>query len=137
MRMNVRMKQLVGFAATAAIVAATALPTVTFAQSGLTGNDLGLNAIGGDSGIKLGGGDVRTTAARIINVALGFLGIIAVVIVLIGGFKYMVSGGNEEKTSEAKNMIVAGIIGLAIILSAWAITTFVISSLLSATQEPT
>jgi hypothetical protein len=135
MRMNVRMKQLVGLAATAAIAAATALPTVTFAQSNLTGNDLGLNAIGGSGGIKLGGGDVRTTAARIINVALGFLGIIAVVIVLIGGFKYMVSGGNEEKTSEAKNMIVAGIIGLAIILSAWAITTFVISSLLSATQE--
>lgn len=137
MHMNVRMKKLVGFAATAAIVAATALPTVSFAQTTLNGNDLGLNAIGGDGGIKLGGGDVRTTAARIINVALGFLGIIAVVIVLIGGFKYMVSGGNEEKTSEAKNMIVAGIIGLAIILSAWAITTFVISSLLSATQEPT
>jgi hypothetical protein len=136
MRMNVRMKQLVGLAATATIAVATALPTVTFAQSNLTGNDLGLNAIGGSGGIKLGGGDVRTTAARIINVALGFLGIIAVVIVLIGGFKYMVSGGNEEKTSEAKNMIVAGIIGLAIILSAWAITTFVISSLLSATQEP-
>lgn len=137
MRMNVRMKQLVGLAATAAIAAATALPTITFAQGDLNGNDLGLNAIGGSGGIKLGGGDVRTTAARIINVALGFLGIIAVVIVLIGGFKYMVSGGNEEKTSEAKNMIVAGIIGLAIILSAWAITTFVISSLLSATQEPT
>jgi len=135
MRMNVRMKQLVGLAATAAIAAATVLPTVTFAQSNLTGNDLGLNAIGGSGGIKLGGGDVRTTAARSINVALGFLGIIAVVIVLIGGFKYMVSGGNEEKTSEAKNMIVAGIIGLAIILSAWAITTFVISSLLSATSE--
>lgn len=136
MRMNLRMKKFVGFAATAALAAATVLPTATFAQSGdLTGDDLGLGAIEGS--VKLGGGDVRQTAARIINVALGFLGIIAVVIVLIGGFKYMVSGGNEEKTSEAKNMIVAGIIGLAIILSAWAITTFVISSLLSATQEPT
>lgn len=134
MRMNVRMKKFVGFAATAALAAATILPTATFAQGDLTGKDLGLDTIGG--AVKLGGGDVRETAARIINVALGFLGIIAVVIVLIGGFKYMVSGGNEEKTSEAKNMIVAGIIGLAIILSAWAITTFVISSLLSATQEP-
>lgn len=135
MRMNLRMKKLVGIAATATLAAATILPTVTFAQADLTGKDLGLDAIAGS--VKLGGGDVRQTAARIINVALGFLGIIAVVIVLIGGFKYMVSGGNEDKTSEAKNMIVAGIIGLAIILSAWAITTFVISSLLSATQEPT
>ncbi len=131
MRMNLRMKKFVGFAATAALAAATLLPTATFAQGGLTGNDLGLDSFG--EATKLGNAPVRETAARIINAALGFLGIIAVVIVLIGGFKYMVSGGNEEKTSEAKNMIVAGIIGLAIILSAWAITTFVISSLLSAT----
>lgn len=132
--MTTRMKKLVGFAATAALAAATALPAVTFAQGGvLNANDLGVGAIQND--IKLGGGDVRQTAARIINVALGFLGIIAVVIVLVGGFKYMVSGGNEEKTTEAKNLIVSGIIGLAIILSAWAITSFVISNLLSATQD--
>lgn len=131
--MTLRMKKLVGFAATAGILAATALPAVTFAQGGLNANDLGVGAIQND--IKLGSGDVRQTAARIINVALGFLGIIAVVIVLVGGFKYMISGGNEEKTSEAKNLIVSGIIGLAIILSAWAITSFVIGQLLSATSE--
>lgn len=131
--MTLRMKKLVGFAATAGILAATALPAVTFAQGGLNANDLGVGAIQND--IKLGSGDVRQTAARIINVALGFLGIIAVVIVLVGGFKYMISGGNEEKTSEAKNLIVSGIIGLAIILSAWAITSFVIGQLLTATAE--
>jgi len=126
------MKKLVGLAATAALAAGTMIPAITMAQ-GLTANDLGVNAIQDD--IKLGSGDVRQTAARIINVALGFLGIIAVVIVLVGGFKYMVSGGNEEKTTEAKNLIVAGIIGLAIILSAWAITSFVIGQLLTATSD--
>ncbi|PIP60457.1 hypothetical protein COX00_03160 [Candidatus Uhrbacteria bacterium CG22_combo_CG10-13_8_21_14_all_47_17] len=129
--MTSRMKKFVGFVATLTIAAGTALPAVTFAQ-GLTANDLGVNAI--SNNIKLGSGDVRQTAANIINVALGFLGIIAVVIVLVGGFKYMISGGNEEKTSEAKNLIVSGIIGLAIILSAWAITSFVIGQLLSATS---
>ena len=109
------------------------LPVATFAQGDLTTADLGVDAIEGD--IKLGGGDVRQTAARLINVALGFLGIIAVVIVLIGGFKYMVSGGNEDKTAEARRLIVSGIIGLAIILSAWAITSFVISRLLEATTS--
>ena len=64
-----------------------------------------------------------------------FLGIVAVVIVLLGGFKWMIAGGNDEKTNEAKKLIVSGIIGLAIILSAWAITSFVISRLVSATQE--
>jgi hypothetical protein len=46
----------------------------------------------------------------------------------------MVSGGNDEKVGEAKKLIISGIIGLAIILSAYAITTFVISSFLTATQ---
>lgn len=125
------------FARTAAafgLALSLALPSVAMAQAdNLNVNDLGVGAIEGS--IKLGSGDVRQTAARIINVALGFLGIIAVVIVLLGGFKYMVAGGNEEKTTEAKKLIVSGIIGLAIILSAWAITSFVVSRLVTATQD--
>ncbi len=119
-------------AATVGMAAALALPSVVLAQGDLNVNDLGVGAV--QSSIKLGSGDVRETAGRIINVALGFLGIIAVVIVLMGGFKYMISGGNEEKVGEAKKLIVSGIIGLAIILSAWAITSFVISNLVTATQ---
>jgi hypothetical protein len=130
--MKTRMK-FTSLAVTLGLAASMALPLAASAQATLNQNDLGVGAISSD--IKLGGGDVRTTAARIINVALGFLGIIAVVIVLIGGFKYMVSGGNEEKTSEARRLIVSGIIGLAIILSAWAITSFVISQLLGATNQ--
>ena len=130
--MNTRMKQLTGLVASFSLAMTMALPGVALAQSGdLNANDLGIGAIEND--IRLGGGDVSQTAARLINVALGFLGIIAVVIVLIGGFKYMVSGGNEKKTEEARGLIVSGIIGLAIILSAWAITTFVINQLISAT----
>lgn len=109
-----------------------ALPAL--AQGGtLTADDLGVGAVGGE--LKLGNTDVRSTAGRLINVALGFLGIISVVIVLIGGFKYMVSGGSTEKTDEARKYIISGIIGLAIILSAWAITTYIISGLLKATAS--
>lgn len=127
-------KKLAAFAASLGLAATLALPTMVLAQPDtINANDLGVGAI--QDSIKLGSGDIRQTAARIINVALGFLGIIAVVIVLLGGFKYMISGGNEEKTGEAKKLIVSGIIGLAIILSAWAITSFVISRLVTATQE--
>lgn len=131
--MTLRMKKFVAMSASLGLAATLALPTIVSAQGTLNANDLGVGAIGSE--IKLGSGDVRTTAASIINVALGFLGIIAVVIVLLGGFKYMISGGNEEKTTEAKNLIVSGIIGLAIILSAWAITGFVISRLITATTQ--
>ncbi len=130
--MTQRMKKAVGLIGTLGLALSVALPVYAQADS-LNANDLGVGAI--QSSIKLGSGDVRQTAAQIINVALGFLGIIAVVIVLLGGFKYMIAGGNEDKTAEARKLIVSGIIGLAIILSAWAITSFVISRLVTATQS--
>jgi len=96
----------------------------------VTNLDLGVN-YGTYTG--LGTKDVRETVSSIINVALGLLGIVAVVIILIGGFEWMTAGGNEEKTGEAKQRIFAGVIGLAIILSAYAIAKFVVGSLVNAT----
>ncbi len=77
-------------------------------------------------------GDLKDTIMRIINVVLGFLGIVAIIIIVVGGFKWMTCGGSEEKTTEARGLIVAGIIGLAIILAAYAIANFVISQYLGA-----
>jgi hypothetical protein len=141
--MTTHMKQFASLVATFGLAASFAAPAAVLAQvynsgqgasgGALTTDDLGMQNIQND--IKLGSGDVRSTAARIINVALGFLGIIAVVIVLIGGFKYMVSGGNDDKTADARRLIVSGIIGLAIILSAWAITGFVVGNLVNATTS--
>jgi len=84
---------------------------------------------------KLGEGDVRDTIASIINVALGLLGIVAVVIMLWGGFRWMTAGGNEEKTGEARKIIFSGVIGIAIILSSWAIAKFVLEQLGTATGQ--
>lgn len=81
----------------------------------------------------LGQKDIRVTVASIIRTAMGLLGIVAVVIILIGGFKWMTSGGSEEGAEEGKKYIFSGIIGLAIILSAYALATYVINSLVIAT----
>lgn len=83
----------------------------------------------------LGDKDLEKGLGELINVALGFLGIVAVIIILFGGFKWMTAGGNDEKVAEAKRLIIAGIIGLAIILSAYAITKFVLESLIEATTD--
>ena len=104
---------------------------VMAATTTLTANQLLPSEISNESG--LGNSDIRITIARIIKVMMGLLGIIAVVIILIGGFTWMTAGGNEEKVGEAKKWIFAGIIGLAIILSAYAIATFVVSNLVNAT----
>jgi len=81
----------------------------------------------------LGTKDIREGVMSVINVLLGFLGILAIIIILWGGFRWMTSAGNEEKVGEAKKIITAGIIGLVIIFTAYAIASFVISQLLTAT----
>lgn len=96
----------------------------------ITTGDLGID-YGNLTG--LGTRDVRDTVAAIINVALGLLGIVAVVIIIAGGFLWMTAAGNEEKVDTARKMIFQGIIGLAIILSAYAIARFVIEKLVTAT----
>lgn len=90
-----------------------------------------------NTNLGLGNRDPREIAASVINVLMGFLGIIAVVIILIGGFKWMTAGGGEDKIAEAKKLMTAGVIGLVIILAAWGITVFVLNALLSATGAQT
>ncbi len=70
--------------------------------------------------------------AAIIRVILGFLGIIAVVFVLYGGFTYMTSGGDPERVKKAKRILTNAAIGLVIVLSSFAIAQFVVSKLSSA-----
>ncbi len=87
----------------------------------------GLQAVGDN--INLGAQDIRVTIGKIVRAVLGLLGVIAVVIVLYGGFVYMTSAGNEEKVTQGKKILINGIIGLAIILSALTITQFVLNKL--------
>lgn len=109
-----------------AIICAVAFPMITMAQDN---NLFGLNEVSNGLGNTLSNSDPRAAVGRIINVVLGFLGVIAVGIILLGGFKWMTGGGNEDKVGEAKKLLGAGVIGLVIILSAWAIATFVINQL--------
>ena len=81
----------------------------------------------------LGTKDLREGVMAIVRILLGFLGIIAIVIILYGGFVWLTSAGNEEKVGQAKKIITSGIIGLIIIFVSYAIAEFVISQLLMAT----
>ena len=89
------------------------------------------------SSAGLGDTELVDTIANIIRIALGFLGVIAVVIILLGGFKWMTAGGNDDKVKKAKQLIFSGIIGLVIVISAYAIATFVIDSIIDATSTDT
>jgi len=109
----------------------TALGLVAAAPALAQAPDLGLNYA---TAIGLGTKDIRETVAGIIKTFMGLLGIIAVCLILYGGFKYMTSQGEQAKVDEAKKIIISGVIGLAIILSAYAIATFVINAIQAGAQ---
>lgn len=65
------------------------------------------------------------------NVMLFIVGAISVIMIVIGGFRYVVSGGSTTNVAAAKNTILYAIVGLVISMLAYAIINFVISSLLT------
>lgn len=81
--------------------------------------------------------DVTQVAATAIKVFLSVLGIIFIILILIAGFNWMTAAGDEEKIKKATATIRAAIIGLLIIVSAYAITYFVFSSLSGSSQMGT
>lgn len=77
----------------------------------------------------LGTQDIRISIMKIIRVVLGFVGIIALGFIIYAGFVWMTSGGNPEKIDIAKRTLRNAVIGLIIILSAFAIVSFIIQAL--------
>lgn len=86
-----------------------------------------------DSSIKLSNTSPIKVVTSIINIFLGLLSLIAVSLVLYGGFIWMTSNGSEEKIGTAKKILRNAVVGLLIILSAWGIAYFILSRVLTAT----
>lgn len=66
---------------------------------------------------------------QITNTILYIVGIVAVIMLIIGGIKYVISGGDSKKVTDAKNTVLYAIIGLVISFLAFAIVNFVVSAL--------
>ena len=80
---------------------------------------------------------LMSTVQTIINVVLTVLGIVAVAMIILGGFNYMTSAGDTNKVTKAKNTIMYGVIGLIIALLAFAIVNFVLTSVFSGATPST
>lgn len=94
-----------------------------------------LDAVQASSG--LGDKPLEETLGLLINVLLGLLGIIFLVLVIWAGFLWMTAGGDEKKVGKAKSILITAVIGLVILLSAYAISSFVLDQLVSATGSGT
>lgn len=79
----------------------------------------------------------ESVIASIIQTALSFLGVIFLILMIYGGYLWMTARGNEEQSGKAKNTIVAAIIGIVIVLSAYAISYLVIEKLGAGTLSST
>jgi hypothetical protein len=72
-----------------------------------------------------GVGDIWLVGLAIVDILLRVAGLIAVVAIMAGGISYMTAGGNPEKAASARKRIISAIGGLAIVMLATIIVTFV------------
>lgn len=87
-----------------------------------------LQKFGGISGIKTPG----VVVFNIVQVVLGFLGIVGAIMMIYAGFLWLTSGGEEEKAKQGRTLLFQALIGTLIVLTAYTITYFVIDRLTKA-----
>jgi hypothetical protein len=86
----------------------------------------GFNEVKGEVGAE---DNLNKSIGTILTIVYSIIGIVAVIMVILGGVSYATSQGDAGKLKKGKDTILYGIIGLIIVLLAFAITNFVLSNL--------
>lgn len=106
------------------------VPLVVSAQDATT---FSIESIG--SAVGLGDTDLKVIVIRVIRWALAFLALVAVSYLIYGGYVWMTAAGNEQRVEKAKQIILQALIGIVIVLLAWAIVSFVARTVSTLTQN--
>ena len=75
------------------------------------------------------GDNAQSMIRNVINIILFVLGMIAVIVIIIGGIRYTTSNGNASQTKEAKDTILYAIVGLLVAILSYTIVNFVLGRL--------
>jgi phage shock protein PspC (stress-responsive transcriptional regulator) len=103
---------------------------ILLAQTDAANNALeGLGVAGSTAGYEDAPGVAELTA-NLINALLSLLGIAFLLLLIYAGILYMLASGDEEKVKKAKRVIVNAVIGLVLVVSAYAIASFIFTSVL-------
>ncbi len=78
-----------------------------------------------------GGTDVNGLIRTTINLFSGIVGVVAVIMIVVAGFKYITSGGDSAKLTSAKNTLVYALIGIVIVVLSQSIVRFVLTKTVS------
>lgn len=107
------------------MLGASLVPFAASAQLGSAGESLS------EVGTEIGASDqdLPELVGGLINILLSLLGIIFVVLLVYAGFLYTTAAGNDSQVTKAKDIMKTSIIGLVIVVSAFAISTFIIGAL--------
>lgn len=87
----------------------------------------GANTASGSTGTTGSGQGVQNTIKDVINILSLVGGALAVIMIIVGGLRYVTSAGNQESTKAAKNTIIYAVVGLVIIAVAQIIVQFVLN----------
>jgi len=92
-----------------------------------------LDKVAQEAGYDVNNADnkVDVLVSTIINIALSLLGVIFLALMVYGGYLWMTARGNEQQAEKARNLITAAVIGVVIVVAAYAITWFIISKVSS------
>lgn len=79
--------------------------------------------------------DLSSIASKVVNILSIIVGVVAVVMIIVGGFRYITSGGESSNVSGAKNTLIYAIVGLVIVALAQIIVHYVLNTATSATSN--
>lgn len=68
---------------------------------------------------------LTSRVGTMVGIVLSFVGVLFLILIIYAGLTWMTAAGNEQKIGKAKDIIIAATIGLIIVLSAYAITKFI------------
>jgi len=80
------------------------------------------------------GENLATMVGKVVNFLFGPIAIIFFIIILIGGYQWMIAKGNEERIAKAKKFILNGVWGMMVIFFAWTLVLVILNALNKATN---
>lgn len=87
----------------------------------------GVEFTGGDCNTASADAEVNNIIKTVVDILSVVVGVVAVIMIIIGGLRYITSGGDSNNTSAAKNTILYAIIGLVVVAMAQVIVRFVLT----------
>lgn len=108
----------------AATLAATPKPSPKTAQQ-IVGEGAAQACSGGSCGVS----SIGSLFNSITTILLFLIGAIAIIMIIIGGLRYVLSAGDSKSTNDAKNTILYAVIGLVIALASYSIIKFVLGGI--------